>query len=206
MNLEGLTEKRNKYGTVYYENSVGTIVAKVCTECGKGKSCIDSFARDARGLGERVSKCKDCNTEYREQNKARIAETSRRYRDINREKISENKRKYRESNREKESTRSKTWRESNKERCAELSRKYYESNRNRVIERSRNWYESNKERASVRGREYREENYEQVREGLRIWREALYTGNVVEREWHYCLMTLLRNKCKQRSNISEGVR
>lgn len=133
MNLEGLTEKRNRKGSVYYENTSGEIVAKVCTKCSEVKE-LANFAKDKRRLGGVHANCNSCNSER-----------SRKYREENREKIAERNRKYREENRDKEVERSRKWYEENREKIA----KYREENREKIAERMRKWREENCDKVNL---------------------------------------------------------
>jgi hypothetical protein len=104
VNLEGLTEKRNKAGTIYYEEQSGEIVAKCCSECGKA-STLEDFYKKKRGLGGRNSICKCCkaksDSNWYEQNRETVIENQYEYRKQNREKIAEYDRIRYEKNREK---------------------------------------------------------------------------------------------------------
>lgn len=106
MNLEGLTEKMNRKGTVYYENTGGEIVVKVCSNCGGDKAMKD-YAKDKKCLGGRRSMCKSCMAEkdlkYREENKEYQVEYKRNWRELNKEHNANNKRNWRLSNPEKRS-------------------------------------------------------------------------------------------------------
>lgn len=54
-----MVEKRNRVGTVYFEDQTGEIKAKMCTECGEIK-CMEDFASAKRCLGGRNSVCRSC--------------------------------------------------------------------------------------------------------------------------------------------------
>jgi hypothetical protein len=115
VNLEGLTEKTARRGTVYYENGVGEPAAKECRKCGEVKS-IDDFAKKKSGLFGKDSKCKACDvmlTRITQQNNPeKSAEKSRKWYSQNRERVAERKRIYQEENREKANERARKWRRS----------------------------------------------------------------------------------------------
>jgi hypothetical protein len=104
MNLEGLTEKKNRKGTLYYENSEGEIVAKICGNCGDVKVMKD-YSKDKTCLGGQSSTCKSCKLDkdlkYIEKNKEHIVKYKRNWRDSNKERNADNKRNWRRSNPEK---------------------------------------------------------------------------------------------------------
>jgi hypothetical protein len=127
MNIEGLMERRNKKGTVYYENNNGDIVAKVCRECSNVRP-LKEYKKGKNGLGGRHSKCKECDSE-----KSRI------YYVINTEKVTERTRNYREKY---------------PDRVKDINRnyrlKYYERDREKNLERNRKWCRGNLDKSSVR--------------------------------------------------------
>jgi hypothetical protein len=108
MNLEGLTEKRNKKGTLYYENSIGEIISKVCGKCGDIKA-LEDFAKLKASLGGRESTCKLCRAEYREANKEYHAELKRKWREVNKEHVT----KYREATKERRAENMRNWTRNN---------------------------------------------------------------------------------------------
>lgn len=57
--LTGLTEKRNKAGVKYLENSLSEVVAKECTKCLEMKM-LNSFPKKVLGFAGRKSLCRDC--------------------------------------------------------------------------------------------------------------------------------------------------
>ncbi|MEK5109878.1 hypothetical protein MHI57_24765 [Cytobacillus sp. FSL K6-0129] len=184
MNLEGLTEKISNNPVkskrvVYYENTSGEIIAKVCTKCNEVKE-LANFSKDKGKLGGVCSYCKGCAHKYYEENRDkitermhkyreenrdkitermrkyyeenhyRIAEVKHKYYEENRDKITERMRKYREENRDKEAERSRKWYEENRDKMAEIRRKYYEENRDRIAEVKRKYYENNREKFYIR--------------------------------------------------------
>jgi hypothetical protein len=122
MNLSGLTEKISNNPVksrrvVYFEDTSGEIVAKVCTKCGKSK-ILEDYAKHRTCLGGRKSVCKDCGSEYREKNKERKSETTHKWYEANKEHDNEKKRK---------------WRKENKEYCAEYLSNWRRDNHDKAI-------------------------------------------------------------------------
>jgi hypothetical protein len=67
MNLEGVTEKntcKSSTGkrTIYFENVLGEIVSKVCSNCEKNK-CITDFSVTKRNFSGRKPTCKECDSD-----------------------------------------------------------------------------------------------------------------------------------------------
>jgi hypothetical protein len=144
VNLDGLTEKRNRVGTVYYENELGEIVAKRCGECKYVKPLYE-YKKSKTGLGGRGSHCKYCRDNQYKSNKEYESERSRKYYGANKEIVNERTRKYYEANKEQHAELTRKWRTENKERQVETNHEYYEANKIAVNERTRNWREANKE-------------------------------------------------------------
>jgi hypothetical protein len=113
-----LTEKKNRRGTVYYEDESESIVAKKCAKCNEAKT-LDDYTKHKAGLGGRESSCKSCKAGYYTENKADYIE---RY-ETNKEHLLELQREYYASNREA---------------FVEYSRKYYAENKEAISERYRN--------------------------------------------------------------------
>src|SRR5690625_2820038 len=76
MELTGLTEKRNRAGTRYYENPEGEVTAKECRDCGKIFS-LEFFHRSKTNLAGRQAQCKKCKANrdktYRNNNASSIS-------------------------------------------------------------------------------------------------------------------------------------
>lgn len=136
---------------------------KVCTKCGKElPATAEYFSKAKNGkFGLRYT-CKECDRQYREENKERKAEHNRKYREENKERIAEYDRKYRENNKTKllEYGRkyNRKYREENKEYFRQYKRKYREENKERITKYERKYYEENREH-------YR--SYEQRRNSLK---------------------------------------
>jgi hypothetical protein len=137
-----LTEKKNRKGTVYFEDN-GVIVAKTCAKCNEVKS-LDAFTKHKAGLGGRESSCKDCKAGYYidnkadyveryENNKAHLHEVMRKYYEANKESIAEYQRRYYAENKEVISERYRAYRRDNKEYLTELSRKWRQNNSEKAM-------------------------------------------------------------------------
>lgn len=132
MNLEGLTEKRNRKGTVYYENALKKVVLKRCTKCREFKK-VKEYHIDKSGVGGTRSKCKKCSAErdrnYHEKNRNKRLERMRQnykenkgtrldYYYIHRERTLKRKRERYLLNREAELARMRRWQRENPEKVA----------------------------------------------------------------------------------------
>jgi hypothetical protein len=133
MNLEGLTEKRNRKGTVYYENQLKEIVLKRCNGCMETKE-INLYHNDKSGIGGKRSKCKSCD-----------ADRDRNYHGKNREKVLERMRKSYEENREERIG----YYYKHRDKSLILKRNRYEENRDRELARMRNWQRKNPEKVAL---------------------------------------------------------
>lgn len=104
VNLEGLTEKRNRRGTVYYENENREILWKVCRQCGIVKA-LDDYVKHKGRVGDCSTECRDC--------------------------AAGRKKKYYEKNRETVIERSCNWQRSNPEMAVTHSLKWARKNRDK---------------------------------------------------------------------------
>jgi hypothetical protein len=75
------------------------LTVKTCSRCKAPKS-LDEFARNRAARDRLQNQCKDCQREYRDANRASIAEKNRLYRLANREKLLERNRAYYRANRD----------------------------------------------------------------------------------------------------------
>jgi hypothetical protein len=158
MNLEGLTEKRNRMGTIYYENNVGEIVRKHCSKCGDIKK-LEDFSKHKSGLGGRNSECKECNSKrLKKWYKENPDYLSNYYKD-NRESQLEKNREWREANKEYRTEYRRNWYEEN----TEYVREYCEQNRDKRNEYGREWYERNRETKAEYRRKWQCENPEKLK-------------------------------------------
>jgi hypothetical protein len=127
MDLEGLTEKRNLKGTVYYENESSEIVAKKCSNCGELK-VLAEYPKEKAKLGGCSSACKECKSKR-----------SRKWREENPEYM----KTWCEENREHKVELNKKWREENRDKVLGYGRKWYEGNREHGAENGRKWRKEN---------------------------------------------------------------
>jgi hypothetical protein len=116
---------------------------KRCAKCGETKPAAE-FDRDRSRTDGLGSRCKACVREYRQANRARIAERDRSYRTANRSRIAEYQREYNRQYRE---------------RIGEYQREcrgesYYQANRERITEYQRAWHSAHREQIAERKREY----------------------------------------------------
>jgi hypothetical protein len=150
-----LTEKRNRKGTVYYEDN-SVIVSKNCAKCDEVKT-LDNYAKKKTGLGGRESTCKRCRASYYAENKADYVE---RY----------------ENNKEHHQELMQMYYDVNKESLNEYQRKYYAENKVSISERHREYFASNKERIAEMCRNWRRNNPEKdalIAERRRARKKAL---------------------------------
>jgi hypothetical protein len=184
-----LTEKKNRKGTVYYEDN-GVIVAKNCAKCNEIKT-LDDYPKHKAGLGGRESSCKSCKAGYYAENKADYV---RRY-ESNKEHYQELMRIYYASNKESLSEYQRKYNAENKEYIAERYRKYCASNREYLTELSRNWRHSNPEKAMLIAERRRArkqslpDNFteEHMLETLTFFGGCALTGEIAEIHWDHVI-------------------
>jgi hypothetical protein len=163
-----ITEKKNRKGTVYYEDEDCGIFAKICTKCNEIKT-LDNFTKHKAGLGGRESACKDCKSCYYadnkesyveryESNKEHLLEMMRKRYEENKESYAEYARKHYEENPEYYLR----YREKHKEYYAEYGRYYREEHREQINESRREKYETNREREIARVSKWQRENPEKA--------------------------------------------
>jgi hypothetical protein len=164
MNLEGLTEKWSNNPVKskrvkFYENSVGEIVSKHCSECGEVKN-ISDYTNAKKGLGGKSGKCKYCVAKLRQSKKDEYTERTRMWRANNKERYE----KYNEENKERKKIKNRLYYQENKERLKENSRIWREENKDYHAERYKKWREENKELYLMIMRTWRENNKEHLSE------------------------------------------
>ena len=76
----------------------------------------------------------ECQRQYRQNNKEKIAEKRREYRQNNKEQIAEYTREYYQNNKEQITERAKEYNQNNKEKLAEYKREYDQNNKEKVAE------------------------------------------------------------------------
>ena len=172
---------------------------KKCTKCGEVKS-LDAFYNNKNGKHGKMSRCKDCDKlyyqdnrerqlenakEYRENNKEKIAKYSKAYRENNKEAISEYKLKYnvenkkylqdyhssyRQINKNKIKKYQKEYRSNNKEELKKKRKEYYDENRDKCLEISKKYVNENKNKIKKYKKEYREENRDKIKKYQKKYR------------------------------------
>jgi hypothetical protein len=162
MNLEGLTEKRNKAGTIYYENGSGEIIAKVCKKCGEIKT-IDDYTNAKKGLGNKDAKCRTCKIEIKKEWQKQNPNYDKQYYEENKTRILLYQENYQREFRDDVAERQRKWKKNNSERVREYKLKWRIENKEQERARSRAFYDSNQKRERLRYQEWRKNNPEKVR-------------------------------------------
>ena len=147
-------------------------VFKRCTKCGEWKVASNkNFAKMKGGKYGLQCKCKECNKQYREQNKEQIKEYKKRHYEENRDKIKERSKQYRKDNRDKIREYEKQYREQNKERIKKCKKRHYEENRDRILKQHKQYREDNRDKLLEYGEQYREDNRDKLRKQHKQYRE-----------------------------------
>lgn len=135
-----LTEKRNRKGTVYFEEK-GEIIAKTCAKCNEVKT-LDNYTKHKAGLGGRESSCKSCRAGYYTENRTeflkRYENNKEHYLELMRVRYEENQESYKEYRRK--------YYAENKADISERYREYCKDKREYLTELSRNWRRNNPEK------------------------------------------------------------
>ena len=153
-------------------------VMRKCTKCGRWLVANKiNFSRAKNGRYGLNSKCKECNKQYYETKKERIAERDKRYREVNKERLAERRKQYYQANKEKEAENMKRYREANKEKMAEYYKQYREVNREKIAEQRKQYYEANRDKELERNKQYYEDNKEKILEQCKQYREQYYENN-----------------------------
>ncbi|PEM65318.1 hypothetical protein CN613_25580 [Bacillus pseudomycoides] len=168
----GLIEKKNKKGTLYFEDTSGNIVAKSCVSC---KKILDLtlFSKNKKGLAGVTTDCKECQRNKREPRKEEIKKYQRKYRKNNPVKIQEIQRNHYHKNKEKIKEQRKKEYKANHNGVRTRSKEYYKTNRDAIIERSKDYYQNNKEKVKEYHKGYAKEYRIRNKEKIRMW-EATY--------------------------------
>ena len=125
---------------------------KACKKCKEEKE-LSEFNKSKKGKNGLRSYCKNCQKEYRENNKEYFKEYHKEYYENNKEKLKENNKEYYENNIEYY----KEWRENNKEwreNNKEYFKEYYENNKEKLNKKNKEWRENNREKRKEYYKEY----------------------------------------------------
>jgi hypothetical protein len=124
---------------------------KECTKCGEWKPLETGFYRDKKGLGGRVSECKDCRKKYNLENQSRRLDYLKKWYQENQEqRLRYSRNRYQEK---KEDI--KKWYEENRAHLSEYRRKYYQENQDYFSEYKRKHYQENRESYLIRNQKRR---------------------------------------------------
>ena len=100
---------------------------KVCSKCKESKG-LEEFNKNSKAKDGLRSQCKDCEKEYEQNNK---------------EKIAERKKKYNQKNKVEIAKRNKDWRLKNRPELLEKKKQYYEKNKEKIAEHDREYRKKN---------------------------------------------------------------
>ena len=134
---------------------------KRCSKCEEEKP-LEEFHKHKRSKDGRRSSCKECQKQWRENNKEKRREYNKQYREKNREKILEQKKQYYDNNKEKILEQQKQYYDNNKEKIIEQKKQYHENNREKIREYNKQYFKNNKEKIIEYQKRYRENNREKM--------------------------------------------
>jgi hypothetical protein len=142
---------------------------KICKKCNKEKELID-FSKHKRTADGYNYYCKECNRNYRLQNKDRLKEYNNNYYCQNKEKLlSSHKdylKRYYKDNKDEFLLKSKDRWENNKEDLREYNKKYYLDNKQKI----KAYQTENQKIISENRKIYRDKNKETINEKRRLRR------------------------------------
>ena len=141
----------------------GKLISKECNKCHEVK-LIDEFYKCKRSKDGLQVKCKQCEKQYREDNKERYQEYDKQYKENNKEWYQEYNKQYYKNNKEYIKENNKQYKENNKEWYQEYKKQYYKDNKERYQEYSKQYREDNKEKIKEYDKQYRENNKEWYQE------------------------------------------
>ena len=157
-----MLEKKVKKGTISYWKD-GVMELKQCTKC-KEIKLVECFNRRGNGY---VSKCKECEKQYRKDNE----EHYKQYYKDNKENISEYGKQYYKNNIERVKERHRRYDEEHKEELKAYRKQYYKENAERHKESCKRWRENNKEHIREYSKQYRKDNEEHMKKYIKQYNE-----------------------------------
>jgi len=106
---------KGRWQTIYYENAVGEIVAKVCRKCNTLTN-REGFTSYKKGIGGLKSTCSKCEAQRKRDWRQENTDKTVVYLSENKERIKDRRRDYRERKREELAEQEKRWKTENKDR------------------------------------------------------------------------------------------
>ena len=132
---------------------------KVCTKCKRILiACDINFKKSKKGKYGFASQCKECDKQYREENKEMIAKHKKEYYENNRDGISEYWKEYYKNNKDEKREYQKQYRETHKEEVKERNKQYRESHKEEIAEKKKQHYQNNKEQILEKQKQYHKDN------------------------------------------------
>lgn len=145
----------------------------ICSKCKIEKHANEFNKCNFTSTGYQY-KCRDCEKQYRTDNKTRIYERSIKYRQTYTEREKLSKQDYYKKNKERILARTKRWSQNNPDKVKNRRKKYYENNKERTKQTARSW---------------RENNIDKYRDYQNKW-----TQNKRKTDPHYAIQHRLRNR------------
>jgi len=171
---QGCVEKvlKRKHKTVYYENSIGIVIAKKCTKCMELK-LLEMYNKRKDCLGGKEPTCRYCKSKL-----------SKRYRKENPEKLKAQKKKWLENNPDYQ----KSYYKKNQDALKSNMKTYYKENRESIIEKVTKYRKNNTEKItnyrfenrikrSRQSKNWRLQNYEHYKEYKRVYEKENPQGS-----------------------------
>ena len=158
---------------------------KICNRCGKAKpATTEYFVSDKRLKCGIRAICKECNSEYRQENKDGI----RKYYQDNKEKLLESKKQYYKNNTDKILEYKNKNYYKNRDALLMAQKEYTEKNKEKIKE----YRENNKEHIAIKDRKYRQKNIKRISERERKYAAKRIKENIEIRILDRCRKRLYK--------------
>lgn len=142
---------------------------KICTKCKISKK-TSLFNKSSRNLSGLYSSCKECQKQFREENKEKINQQRSIYRKENKDKIRESAKKHYINNREKRIKQNKQWALDNIEKLTQYKKDYYQENKEYLTNKNRTYFNKNKDQLLIQQKEYYNKNKKNILEKSKEYR------------------------------------
>lgn len=145
---------------------------KVCSKCRKILVAYKgNFAKAKRGRHGLASQCKQCDRQYREENKEYYQEYNKKYKEEHKEELKEKDKEYRNKHKKEKSEYDKQYYQNHKEEKSEYHKQWHREHKEEITEKKKQYYKEHKEEKLEYHKQWRKEHKEELKEKNRVYHQ-----------------------------------
>ena len=148
---------------------------KVCNKCGR-ELPVEQFSKRKRSKDGLQNTCKECVSQYQQENKEKIQQQKQQYYQETKEERLQYMQQYRQENKEEIAEQRKQYYQKHKEEKRQYNKQYYQENKEEILQYAKQYgkqyYQENKEKIAQYNKKWQKEHKEEHAEHMKKYKQT----------------------------------